>query len=376
MVAPGELADSELLRAMPAPALAMLAATARRRPFRRGEVIFEEGAPGGELHVLREGEVQVVRPGVGGVVLARCRPGDVFGELAVLTGEPRSATLVALSDGATVTISRTALEGVFDRHPSTTRILLASLATSLTRAKEELAGQNRVLEQRVRERTEEVRDAHHEVLRRLGEAVESRDDETGEHIFRMSRMAASLARCAGLSADEADMILRAAPLHDIGKIAVADAILRKPGPLDADERATMQTHTTVGARLLSGSRSPIVRLAEVIARSHHERWDGTGYPDRLAADEIPLAARICAVADVYDALVSARHYKAPWTPADALAEIRAGAGTQFDPALVAVFLRNAEVIAEAAAAPPYTATVDAAAAPAVRASPPLRGAVR
>ncbi|HEX8105209.1 MAG TPA: HD domain-containing phosphohydrolase [Solirubrobacteraceae bacterium] len=372
MVLPGELADSELFSHLPAAVLELLAAGARRRPFARGEVLFEEGEPGHELHVLRDGEVQVVRPGVGGVVLARCRRGDVFGELAVLTGEPRSATLVALSDGETLTVPAAALDAAFTRHPQTPRIVMAALARSLTLAKEELAGQNRVLEQRVRERTEEVRDAHHEVLRRLGEAVESRDDETGEHIFRMSRMAAGLARRAGLNAEESEMILRAAPLHDIGKIAVADAILRKPGPLSAEERLVMQTHTTVGARLLAGSRSPIVRLAELIARSHHERWDGTGYPDRLAADEIPLAARICAIADVYDALVSARHYKPPWTSQEALAEIRAGAGTQFDPALVAVFLRHADAIVAEAMAAPYTATIKAPPRVAAPAGAPAR----
>ena len=349
MAIPAVLAQSTLFAGFSPDALAELAARAEPHGYTPGEVIFREGEPGRVLHVLCQGEVQVVRPGTGGVVLARCRPGDVFGELAVLTGEARSATLVAITAARTLTISRDALDDVFTRHPTAMRRLLAGVASSLTQHKEQLAGQNRVLEQRVREQTAEVRDTHHEVLRRLGEAVESRDDETGEHILRMSRMSAELASRAGLAAEEAEMILRAAPLHDIGKIALPDAILRKPGPLTGEERQVMQTHTTVGAKLLAGSRSPVVRLAEQIAFCHHERWDGAGYPSGLAGDEIPLAARICAVADVYDALVSERYYKPAWTHRMALEEIRRCAGTQFDPSLVAVFVRHADAIVAAGA---------------------------
>jgi putative two-component system response regulator len=127
-------------------------------------------------------------------------------------------------------------------------------------------------------------------------------------------------------------------MHDVGKIAIPDEILRKPGPLAPEERAIMQRHTSIGARLLSGSRSPLVQMAETIARTHHERWDGTGYPARLAGEEIPLGGRICALCDVFDALVSKRPYKPAWPVDRALEEIRRGSGTQFDPNLTQLVL--------------------------------------
>ena len=133
------------------------------------------------------------------------------------------------------------------------------------------------------------------------------------------------------------MIRQAAPMHDLGKIAIPDAILMKPGPLDAAERASVERHTLEGARMLEGGTMPLVRMAETIALSHHERWDGTGYPHRLKGEEIPLVGRIVAVADVYDALLSERPYKPAWSVEDAVGEIRRNAGTQFDPALIAVF---------------------------------------
>ena len=343
MVPVADLAKAELLSLLPSEALEGLATHAVRHRFSAGDVLFFEGDPGDRIHVLRSGEVEVVRlpPGVR---LARCLPGDVFGELAVITGEPRSATAVALTGCETVSVTRADLEQIFADHPGAMRTLLAGLARSLTRAKEELAGHNRVLEQRVQDRAEEVRTTHLEVLRRLGAAVEQRDDETGEHIVRMSRMAAALACFAGLDPETSEMLLRAAPLHDIGKIGIPDRILRKPGPLTGDERALMQTHTILGAKLLSGSRSPVVRLAESIARSHHERWDGKGYPDGLTGEDIPLSARICAIADVFDALVSERPYKRAWSAAAALAEIERGSGGAFDPRLVTVFVERCEEI--------------------------------
>lgn len=348
MVTPGELADAQLLRLLPGPLLAALARRATVAEYRAGEIIFHEGGPGDRIHLLRTGEVDVVRPGL---LLARCRPGDAFGELAVLTGGTRSATLVAVTDATTTCLEASDVETVLLSDPAGVRPLLAGLAGSLISAKEELSAHNRVLEDRVRERTEEVRETHLEVLRRLGEAVESRDDETGDHIVRMSRMAAALAERAGFSSADAEMVLRAAPLHDIGKIAIADEILHKPGRLTHAERATMELHTRHGAKLLSGSRSPVVRLAESIALCHHERWDGTGYPQRLAGEQIPIAARVCAIVDVYDALVSERHYKRAWTPAAALAEIAEGSGTAFDPALIDVFVRDFDAIRRAARPP-------------------------
>ena len=177
-----------------------------------------------------------------------------------------------------------------------------------------------------------------EVLERLAAAAEYRDDETGQHTHRVGTLAAKLARALGLPAEQVELVRRAAPLHDVGKIAIPDSILLKPGRLTAEEYAVMQAHALVGARILSGGRSPLVQMAERIARGHHERWDGTGYPDGVAGEQIPLEARIVAVADVYDALTSDRPYRPAWPRERVLAEIAQSAGTHFDPRVARAFL--------------------------------------
>ena len=201
----------------------------------------------------------------------------------------------------------------------------------------DLRNRNRSLEQHVQERTRELEIARGEILERLALAAEYRDDNTQQHALRIGATAARLAE--GLGGDETFVtgIRRAAALHDIGKIAIPDAILLKQGPLEPQERELMQTHTTAGALILSGSTSALLRLAEEIALSHHERWDGTGYPNGLAGEQIPLPARIVAVADVFDALAHARPYKPAWPVERAVQEILSQAGRQFDPAVVSVF---------------------------------------
>jgi putative two-component system response regulator len=206
------------------------------------------------------------------------------------------------------------------------------------RLHQELSAKNTQLEQMVAERTVELDAARLEVLERLAVAAEYRDDDTGQHTRRVGESAAALARALALPDDLVDAIRRAAPLHDVGKIGVPDQILRKPGRLDEAEMATMRAHTTIGASILAEGRSPMLRLAEEIARAHHERWDGTGYPAGLAGEAIPLAGRIVAVADVFDALAHDRPYRPAWPLADAIAEIRGQRGRQFDPAVVEAFL--------------------------------------
>jgi len=169
-------------------------------------------------------------------------------------------------------------------------------------------------------------------------AVEWRDAETGVHIERMGHLCERLAREVGLSVVEAELLRHASHLHDVGKVGIPDEILLKPGKLDPAEWAHMQTHTTIGASILSGSKSALVQMAAQIARSHHERWDGSGYPDGLSGDQIPLAARICAVCDVFDALLSPRPYKAAWPLPDVMRELASLRGTHLDPALVDAFL--------------------------------------
>jgi CHASE2 domain-containing sensor protein len=208
---------------------------------------------------------------------------------------------------------------------------------------------NELLEQAVRERTEELRETQLEVVRRLAQAAESRDGDTGQHIERMSLLCERLALAIGMGNHDAELLRHASALHDIGKIGIPDRVLLKPGKLDAEEWAVMQGHAALGASMLADSRTPLLQLAEVVARTHHERWDGTGYPAGLAGEAIPLVGRICTIADVFDALTSARPYKDAWTVGDALAEIRRQSGVQFDPRMVEAFLG---LFPEQAAAPP------------------------
>ena len=202
----------------------------------------------------------------------------------------------------------------------------------------QIQSQNQMLEAKVRERTRELEAAQIEIIERLARAAEFRDDNTGQHTERVGQMAALLAKQIGLPDTQVALIRRAAPLHDVGKIGIPDAILLKLGKLTSDEFATVKTHTSIGARILSGSRFPILRLAEEIAFNHHERWDGEGYAG-VSRDAIPLAGRIVAVADVFDALTQKRPYKAAWPVGDAIAEIERQRARQFDPALVDAFLR-------------------------------------
>lgn len=174
----------------------------------------------------------------------------------------------------------------------------------------------------------------------LSKAVEYRDDDTGSHTARVGRYAASLARAAGMDARFCELLLAAAPLHDAGKVAIPDAVLLKPGRLDDDERAVMETHAEVGHLLLRNTSSDVLRLAASVAHTHHERWDGTGYPRGLGGEEIPLEGRVTAIVDVYDALSSDRVYR-PAFPRERVVEmLRDGRGSHFDPELLDAFLAD------------------------------------
>ncbi|HLA80801.1 MAG TPA: HD domain-containing phosphohydrolase [Thermoleophilia bacterium] len=191
----------------------------------------------------------------------------------------------------------------------------------------------------VQRETMELRQAHLETLERLGRVAEIRDDVTGQHTNRIGRLSALMAQELHLSQEDVELVLRAAPLHDIGKIAIADKILLKDGIFGPEEREIMQEHVSLGAELLSGGRSEIMQTAEQIALCHHERWDGQGYPQGLAGEDIPLLARIVAVADTFDALTHVRPYKEAWTVPEAIAEIRRERGWQFDPDVVDALVR-------------------------------------
>lgn len=208
------------------------------------------------------------------------------------------------------------------------------------------------LEAQVAERTRDLEQAFAriksvslEAIYRLTRAAEYKDEDTGSHIQRMSNYAAVLARNMGLGERVSESILYATPMHDIGKIGIPDCILLKPGKLDPDEWAVMQQHTLIGARILEGSRTGIIRLGEIVAMTHHEKWDGSGYPRGLKGKQIPLVGRIVAIADVFDALTSKRPYKEAFSLEKSYDIIRHGRGTHFDPAVVDTFFASqAEIL--------------------------------
>jgi len=221
------------------------------------------------------------------------------------------------------------------------------------------------LEELVRARTAEVEDTRRQIMQRLSRAAEFKDNETGRHVVRVGEISALLGRAMGLSDTECDRLRECAPLHDLGKIGIPDAILLKPGPLAPQERETMKRHCLYGCEILGplGSlqdarswcsdplaptngteRNPLLLLARTLALLHHERFDGQGYPFGLEGEDIPLTARIVALVDVYDALRSSRPYKKAFSEAESLEILRQGAGTQFDPHLVTVFFAQLDAI--------------------------------
>jgi putative two-component system response regulator len=193
-------------------------------------------------------------------------------------------------------------------------------------------------------RMEELRATRLAIVQRLGLAAEYKDNETGLHVIRMSHFSKVLGLAAGMSEQEADDLLHAAPMHDVGKIGIPDRILQKAGPLDPDEWQVMQSHATIGAEIIGEHGHGMLALARSIALTHHEKWDGSGYPNGLAGSAIPLEGRIAAIADVFDALTSVRPYKKAWTEEAALAYLAEQKGRHFDPVLVDLFIQQMPAI--------------------------------
>lgn len=182
-----------------------------------------------------------------------------------------------------------------------------------------------------------LRETRLQIIQRLGRAAEYKDNETGLHVIRMSHFAREIALVLGMSESDAEELFNAAPMHDLGKLGIPDAILQKPGKLTPEEWVIMKQHTQIGAEILAGDKSSLLQLASSIALHHHEKWDGSGYPHGLIGESIPVEARIVALADVFDALTSKRPYKEAWTIDDTVTYIRAESGKQFDPIVVAAF---------------------------------------
>lgn len=265
-------------------------------------------------------------------VLTRIREVDPdYPPIIVLTAQSdRESRIKALDLGA-----RDFLAKPFDRVELMTRIRNMLEVRIMTKA---MKNQNIILDGKVKERTQELNDTRLEVIRRLGRAAEYRDDMTGYHIIRMSRYSQQLALAAGMSEQEAETVLNASPMHDIGKIGIPDSVLMKPGKLDPDEWEVMKTHVDIGVEILSGSDFNLMNMAAEIAQSHHEKWDGTGYPGGLVGEDIPLTGRVVAIADVFDALTTERPYKKAWPVDETVEFLKEQSGKHFDPKLVELFI--------------------------------------
>lgn len=278
-----------------------------------------------DLHMPRRDGFQVLDD------LRRIRPRDEYLPVLVITADATpEVKRRALNGGASDFLTKP-FDHVEVRLRVRNLLQTRSLHIGLQRTNVHLEGL-------VRQRTAELEAAHGEILTRLALAAEFRDDATGQHTSRVGRLSRLVAQELGLPDQSVDLIEQAAPLHDVGKIGIPDAILLKPGKLDPEEWELMKTHTTIGAKLLDGTDNPLLSLAREIALSHHERWDGRGYPHGRGSGEIPIEACIVAVTDVFDALIHRRPYKPAWPIEQALEEIAAQRGTQFAPDVVDAFL--------------------------------------
>jgi putative two-component system response regulator len=274
----------------------------------------------------------ITMPGMDGVaLLAHVR--ESFPDMAVI--------MVTAVDDRKVAIHTLELGAYgYVIKPFTKNEILINVVNALERRRLRLLSQEyeRSLEFQVRERTQEVRDREREIIFRLLSATGYRDDETGEHMKRVGLFAAEIARALGWDSRAAENMSLAAPMHDIGKIGIPDRVLRKPGKLDAREFEAIKTHPRIGAGILAGSDVPLLRLAEEIALSHHERWDGSGYPRALSGAAIPESGRIVALVDVYDALTHDRVYRPAFSEEESIAMMAEGRGRHFDPRVFDCFM--------------------------------------
>ena len=294
--------------------------------------------------------LDVMMPGMDGFSTARAiRADDRYDELPIIivtTLASREDRLKAVEAGANDFITKPIdLMEVKVRTASLLRMKESRDALSRYRSdlEEMVRVRTRALElavENLREQQQSTAAASLEAIHCLSSAAEYKDEETAAHIVRIGRMSALLAEKLGLNSAEADLLRTAAPMHDVGKIGVPDAILLKPGRLTDDEWVVMRQHAEIGARILSQANSELMQAGAVIARSHHEKWDGSGYPRGLAGEDIPLYGRICAVADVFDALTSRRPYKEPFSLEKTLHIMREGRGSHFDPRILDLFFHN------------------------------------
>ena len=307
--------------------------------------------------ILRQGDVQLV---ITDVQLHDQSGIDLLGVIEDVSPDTATIVVTGLDDPSVADLAIESGAYGYLVKPFGPSELLIQIRNAFRRRRLELAARDERsrLENAVEERTAELRGAleslqraksqlrlaQEETIKRLATAVEARDHGTAEHIERVSAFARTVSVALGLEASEVEVIAEASVLHDVGKIALGDGILLKPGPLTPEERLEVERHPDEGWRILSGSGLPLLDRAASIARTHHERWDGTGYPCELAGDAIPLEGRIVAVVDVFDALTSDRPYRPALGLDDALDAIRTGAGSHFDPLVVNAFFSSLDEI--------------------------------
>lgn len=275
--------------------------------------------------------------GIDFILAFRQAPGKAEVPVLMVTADhEREVRYRALESGATDFLTK----------PVDRMEFLSRVKNMLALRKSHLALSNRAatLAEEVKKATAEIQNREKETVMRLAKAAEYRDPETGAHILRMAHYSLIIARNLGLSEDEQEMILQAAPMHDLGKLGTPDHILLKPGRLTPEEMEIMKRHARDGFDILNGSASPMLQMAATIALSHHEKYDGSGYPDGVRGEDIPLVGRIVAVADVFDALTSERPYKKAWEVERAVGLLKEGAGSHFDPSCVEAFLRGWDAV--------------------------------
>ena len=277
--------------------------------------------------------VDYMMPGMNGIEMIealRRLPGYEHVPIIMITAEhDRELRIAAINAGATDFLTKP-----IDSQELRVR---ARNLLSLRQAQSALADRAVHLAIEVEKATRKLAEREREVIWRLARAIELRDGNTGDHVSRVATVARLMAEQLGMDRAYCETIFLAAPLHDTGKIGIPDAIVNKPGRLTPDEMSVMRTHTAIGAGILAQGESDLMRLAEEIALTHHEKWDGSGYQSRLSGSDIPLSGRIVAVADVFDALCTERPYKSAWTLEEARAEIHRQSGKHFDPGCVAAF---------------------------------------
>jgi len=227
-----------------------------------------------------------------------------------------------------------------------TKPVIPSLVKARVKSQLYIANQKLLLNEQVKEKTTEIYDTQVEVINMLGRAAEFKDNETGNHVKRVGAYAYLLAVAYGVDEREADLLRLASPMHDVGKIGVADNILKKPGRLDDDERAEMNKHANMGSEIIGIQNSEVLKYASIIAREHHEKWNGKGYPNGTSGEDIHLFSRIVAIADVFDALTSERPYKEPWPIEKAIKLLSEEKGLHFDPKLIELFIENLDEVKE------------------------------